>query len=250
MCGPSDETNAEVGDRANDALRVTGEELRAKVVGEGANLGVTQRGRIEAAMNGVRINTDALDNSAGVDTSDHEVNIKILLNEAVQAGDLTMKQRDKLLAQMTDDVAELVLRDNYLQSQALSIAEAQSFTLLDQQNRFMQALERTGRLDRAIEFLPDDEAVRQRLTQRIGLTRPEMAVLLAYAKNSIYDELLPSDLPDDPQLEDDLVKYFPERPAEVLPGADRQAPAAARDHRDRGHQLASSTAWAGPSSTS
>jgi glutamate dehydrogenase len=205
----SDETNAEVGDRANDALRITGEEVRAKVVGEGANLGVTQRGRIQAALNGIKINTDALDNSAGVDTSDHEVNIKILLNEAVQAGDLTMKQRDKLLAQMTDDVAQLVLRDNYLQSQALGIAEAQGFTLLDQQNRFMRALERSGRLDRAIEFLPDEEIVRQRLNQRIGLTRPEMAVLLAYAKNSIYDELLPSDLPDDPQLEDDLVKYFP-----------------------------------------
>src|SRR6185295_5145360 len=166
----SGETNAEVGDRANDALRITGQEVRAKVVGEGANLGVTQRGRVEAALNGIKINTDALDNSAGVDTSDHEVNIKILLNEAVQAGDLTMKQRDKLLAQMTDDVAQLVLRDNYLQSQALSIAEAQSFTLLDQQNRFMKALERTGRLDRAIEFLPDDEAVRQRLNLRIGLT--------------------------------------------------------------------------------
>jgi glutamate dehydrogenase len=205
----SSETNAEVGDRANDALRITGEELRAKVVGEGANLGVTQRGRIEAAMKGVRINTDALDNSAGVDTSDHEVNIKILLNEAVQAGDLTMKQRDKLLVEMTDEVGQLVLRDNYLQSQALSIAEAQSFTLLDQQTRFMRALERSGKLDREIEFLPDDETVRQRLNLRIGLTRPEMAVLLAYAKNSIYDELLPSDLPDDPQLEDDLVKYFP-----------------------------------------
>jgi glutamate dehydrogenase len=205
----SGETNAEVGDRANDALRITGAEIRAKVVGEGANLGVTQRGRVEAAMEGVKINTDALDNSAGVDTSDHEVNIKILLNEAVQAGDLTMKQRDKLLGQMTDEVAQLVLRDNYLQSQALSIAEAQSFTLLDQQNRFMRALERSGRLDRGIEFLPDDETVRQRLNQRIGLTRPEVAVLLAYAKNSIYDELLPSDLPDDPQLEDDLLKYFP-----------------------------------------
>jgi glutamate dehydrogenase len=205
----SGETNAEVGDRANDALRITGEEVRAKLVGEGANLGVTQRGRVEAAFKGVKINTDAVDNSAGVDTSDHEVNIKILLNEAAQAGDLTMKQRDKLLAEMTDDVAQLVLRDNYLQSQALSVAEAQSFTLLDQQNRFMKVLERTGRLDRAIEFLPDDEAVRQRLNLRIGLTRPEMAVLLAYAKNSIYDELLPSDLPDDPQLEDDLIKYFP-----------------------------------------
>jgi glutamate dehydrogenase len=205
----SDESNAEVGDRTNDALRITGSEINAKVVGEGANLGVTQRGRIEAAMKGVKINTDALDNSAGVDTSDHEVNIKILLNEAVQAGDLTMKQRDKLLAQMTDDVAELVLRDNYLQSQALSVAETLSFTLLDQQGRFMRTLERAGRLDRTIEFLPDDETVRQRLNKRIGLTRPESAVLLAYAKNSIYDELLPSDLPDDPQLEDDLVKYFP-----------------------------------------
>jgi glutamate dehydrogenase len=203
------ETNAEVGDRANDASRIAGAEIRAKVVGEGANLGVTQRGRVETALHDIKINTDALDNSAGVDTSDHEVNIKILMNEAVAAGDLTMKQRDKQLAQMTDDVAQLVLRDNYLQSQALSIAEAQSYTLLDQQNRFMRALERAGKLDRAIEFLPDDETVRQRLTQRIGLTRPEMAVLLAYAKNSIYDELLPSDLPDDPQLEEDLTSYFP-----------------------------------------
>ena len=205
----SDETNAEVGDRANDPMRIAGEEIRAKVVGEGANLGVTQRGRVEAAMAGIRINTDALDNSAGVDTSDHEVNIKILLNEAVAAGDLTMKQRDKLLAQMTDDVAGLVLRDNYLQSQALSIAEAQGYTLIDQQNRFMRALERGGKLDRAIEYLPDDEAVRLRLSQRQGLTRPESAVLLAYSKNTIYDELLPSDLPDDPQLEEDLVSYFP-----------------------------------------
>ena len=205
----ADETNAEVGDRANDSLRIAGAEIRAKVVGEGANLGITQRGRVEAAFAGIRLNTDALDNSAGVDTSDHEVNIKILLNEAVAAGDLTMKQRDKLLAQMTDDVAELVLRDNYLQSQALSVAEAQGYTLIDQQNRFMRALERTGRLDRGIEFLPDDEVVRLRLSQRAGLTRPESAVLLAYAKNSIYDELLPSDLPDDPQLEEDLFNYFP-----------------------------------------
>jgi glutamate dehydrogenase len=205
----ADETNAEVGDRANDALRVTGAEIRAKVVGEGANLGVTQRGRIEAGAAGIRLNTDALDNSAGVDTSDHEVNIKILLNEAVAAGDLTMKQRDKLLAQMTDDVAELVLRDNYLQSQALSLTEAQGYTLIDQQNRFMRALERGGKLDRAIEYLPDDETVRLRLSQRAGLTRPELAVLLAYSKNTIYEELLPSDLPDDPQLEEDLVSYFP-----------------------------------------
>ena len=206
----SGETNAEVGDRANDALRIVAARVRAKVVGEGANLGVTQRARVEAALSGIRINTDAVDNSAGVDTSDHEVNIKILMNEAVAAGDLTMKQRDKQLAQMTDDVAELVLRDNYLQSQALSVAESQGYTLIDQQNRFMRTLEKSGRLDRGIEFLPDDEIVRQRLSQRVGLARPESAVLLAYAKNSIYDELLPSDLPDDPQLAEDLVHYFPQ----------------------------------------
>jgi glutamate dehydrogenase len=205
----SDETNLEVGDRANDAIRINGTKLRCKVVGEGANLGFTQRGRIEAALHGRRINTDALDNSAGVDTSDHEVNIKILLNEAIANGDLTMKQRDKLLASMTDDVARLVLRHNYLQSQALSVAENLSFTLLDQQNRFMRTLERAGKLDRAIEFLPDDEIMRERLAQRVGLTRPELAVLLAYSKTTLYDELLPSDLPDDPRLVQDLYDYFP-----------------------------------------
>ena len=151
----TDETHAEVGDRANDALRINGDELRAKVVGEGANLGVTQRGRIEARSGGGRINTDAIDNSAGVDTSDHEVNIKILLNEMVSAGDLTLKQRDKLLAEMTDEVGTLVLRDNYLQTAgAVSGAEAQAPALLDQQGRFMRALERAGQLDRGVEFLP------------------------------------------------------------------------------------------------
>jgi glutamate dehydrogenase len=204
-----DETHLEVGDRANDAIRINGEQVKAKVIGEGANLGFTQRGRIEAALSGRRLNTDALDNSAGVDTSDHEVNIKILLNEAISNGDLTMKQRDKLLASMTEDVGRLVLRHNYLQSQALSVAETLSFTLLDQQNRFMRALERAGKLDRVIEFLPDDETVRERLSQRIGLTRPELAVLLAYSKTTLYDELLPSDLPDDPRLVQDLYDYFP-----------------------------------------
>ena len=207
----TDETHADVGDRANDALRINGEDLRCRVVGEGANLGCTQRGRVEAALSGKRINTDAVDNSAGVDTSDHEVNIKILLNEAVANGDMTVKQRDALLAEMTEEVGELVLRDNYLQSQALSIAEAQSYTLVDQQGRFMRGLERINRLDRNIEFLPDDEIMRQRVTQRIGLTRPEGAVLLAYSKNVLYDELLPSDLPDDPQLTDDLINYFPSK---------------------------------------
>ncbi|MFO1062147.1 MAG: NAD-glutamate dehydrogenase, partial [Dongiaceae bacterium] len=204
------ETNLEAGDRANDALRVDGREVRARVVGEGANLGFTQRGRIEYAAAGGRINTDAVDNSAGVDCSDHEVNIKILVNELVAAGDMTRKQRDKLLAAMTDEVAALVLRDNYLQSQALTVIEAGGWQQLDRQNRFMRALEKAGKLDRAIEFLPDDESVRARLARREALTRPELAVLLAYAKMALYDELLPSDLPDDPQLVDDLEKYFPE----------------------------------------
>jgi len=203
------ETHLDVGDRTNDALRVDGETLRCKVVGEGANLGFTQRGRIAYALKGGRLNTDAVDNSAGVDCSDHEVNIKILLNGALQAGDLTVKQRDKLLAEMTDEVGLLVLRDNYLQSQALTIAETQGWFRLDQQGRFMRGLERAGKLDRAIEFLPDDETLANRLAQRHGLTRPELAVLLAYAKMSLYDELLPSDLPDDPQLVDDLRRYFP-----------------------------------------
>jgi len=204
-----DESNAEAGDRANDALRVDARDLRCKVVGEGANLGFTQRGRIEAAMAGRRINTDAIDNSAGVDTSDHEVNIKIALNDMVTAGDMTTKQRDRLLQEMTEDVARLVLRDNYLQTQAISIQVQRGWFDIDRQGRCMRTLERAGLLDRAIEFLPDDETIRARLAHRQGLTRPELSVLLAYAKMTIYEELLPSDLPDDPQLEEDLVNYFP-----------------------------------------
>jgi glutamate dehydrogenase len=215
-----DESNAEVGDRANDALRIDGRDLRCKVVGEGANLGFTQRGRVEAAMAGRRLNTDAIDNSAGVDCSDHEVNIKILLNELVAAGDMTVKQRDKLLVQMTEEVAQLVLRDNYLQTQALSVVEQLGWYRIDQQGRFMRSLERAGKLDRAIEFLPDDETIKTRLAHRQGLTRPELSVLLAYAKMTLYEELLPSDLPDDPQLVDDLLRYFPavlkERYAEAI----------------------------------
>jgi glutamate dehydrogenase len=160
-------------------------------------------------MAGRRLNTDAIDNSAGVDCSDHEVNIKVLLNDLVASGDMTLKQRDKLLTQMTEDVAQLVLRDNYLQTQAISIAEAQGWYRSDQQGRFMRALERAGKLDRAIEFLPDDETIRTRLAHRQGLTRPELSILLAYAKMTLYEELLPSDLPDDPQLVDDLMRYFP-----------------------------------------
>ena len=205
----SEETNAEAGDKANDALRVDGRDLRAKVVGEGANLGVTQRGRVEAARHGVRLNTDAIDNSAGVDTSDHEVNIKILLNDVVTRGDMTVKQRDQLLAAMTDEVAGLVLSDNYLQTQALTVARAQGPDLLEAQARFIRALEKAGRLNRAIEYLPDEEELSARLADREGLTRPELAVLLAYAKITLYDDLLASDLPDDPFMADDLIRYFP-----------------------------------------
>ncbi|WP_142850505.1 NAD-glutamate dehydrogenase [Telmatospirillum sp. J64-1] len=205
----SAESQAEAGDRANDALRVDGRDLRAKVVGEGANLGVTQLGRIEYALKGGRINTDAIDNSAGVDTSDHEVNIKILLNEIVATGDMTGKQRDELLAAMTDEVAELVLRHNYLQTQAITRIEAQAPEILDQHVRLMRMLEKAGRLNRAIEFLPDDEALAERAAAHQGLTRPEIAVIFGYSKIWLYDQLLAGDLPDDPLLVEDLERYFP-----------------------------------------
>ncbi len=205
----STESNLDVGDRANEALRVDGKDLHCKVVGEGANLAVTQKGRVEAALAGVRLNTDAIDNSAGVDTSDHEVNIKILLDGAVGDGDLTIKQRNELLVAMTEEVGDLVLRDNYLQTQAISIFEAQGAALLDQQERFIRLLERAGRLDREIEFLPGDEELNRRAHGGLGLTRPEIAVLLAYSKLWLYDAILDSDLPDDPLLLDDLVRYVP-----------------------------------------
>ena len=203
------ETNADVGDRANDGIRVNGGDLRCAVIGEGANLGMTQLGRIEFAISGGRLNTDAVDNSAGVDCSDHEVNIKILLGAVVAAGDMTLKQRDTLLEQMTDEVGHLVLRDNYLQTLALSSTQDRGLALLDQQIRLMRQLERAGRLDRALEFLPDDEEIADRRARRQGLTRPELAVLLAYAKLFLYDALLQSDLPDDPLLVSDLKRYFP-----------------------------------------
>jgi glutamate dehydrogenase len=197
----STETNADAGDRANDALRIDGDEVRAKVVGEGANLGFTQRGRIEAALAGRKINTDALDNSAGVDTSDHEVNIKIAIGQT--------PGRNELLFAMTEEVASLVLRHNYQQSQAISVAEQQAAEEHDRLERFMRALERQGRLDRAVEFLPDSAAMRARALGRQYLTRPELSVLLAYAKIDLRDEILDSDLPDDPLLEGELLRYFP-----------------------------------------
>jgi glutamate dehydrogenase len=204
------ESQTEVGDRANDALRVNGDEIRAKVIGEGANLAVTQRGRVAFALAGGRIDTDAIDNSAGVDTSDHEVNIKILLDQAIASGALAPEDRQPLLAEMADEVASLVLRDNYLQGEALSAAEARGVVSLDRQLRMIRDLERAGRLDRALEFLPDDETLATRSVQGRGLVRPELAVLLAYAKMTLYEALLASALPDAAELADELRSYFPE----------------------------------------
>jgi glutamate dehydrogenase len=203
------ESHAQVGDRANDAVRIDGGELRCKVVAEGGNLGFTQRGRVEAALHGVRLNTDAIDNSAGVDTSDHEVNIKILLGLAQGDGELTEKQRNALLPQMTDQVAALVLRDNYFQTQALSIGGRLAVRQLDEQARFIRFLEKKGELDRAIEYLPSDEEIAERKARGIGLTSPERAVLLAYSKMWLNDELIASDLPEDPWIATALERYFP-----------------------------------------
>lgn len=205
----SSESHADAGDRASDALRLNGDQIRARVVGEGANLGFTQRGRVEAALAGRKINTDALDNSAGVDTSDHEVNIKIVTGEAITRGALNREDRNALLFSMTDEVASLVLRHNYQQSQAISVAAEQAGEEHDRLERFMRALERNGRLDRAVEFLPDSAAMRTRGQNRQYLTRPELCTLLSYAKIDLNDEILDSDLPDDPLLEGELLRYFP-----------------------------------------
>jgi glutamate dehydrogenase len=205
----SDESHADAGDRANDVLRVDADELNCKVIGEGANLGVTHRSRIQFARRGGRINTDAIDNSAGVDCSDHEVNIKILLGDVVQRGDMTEKQRNALLEDMTDEVAALVLRDNYQQTQSISVEQDQGEALLDRHQRLIRAMERSGDLVRALEFLPDDEEIAERMAKKDALSRPELSVILAYAKNITYRDLLDSDLPDDPMLEADLFRYFP-----------------------------------------
>ena len=204
------ESHAEADDRSNDALRVDGKELRCNVLGEGANLAITQLGRIEYARAGGRINTDFIDNSAGVDTSDHEVNIKIVLNDAVMQGEITVDQRNELLEAMTDDVARLVLNDNYLQTQAITLAETRASELLDSQCHFMRTLERRGLLDRTIEDLPNDEEMTDRLANSEGLTRPEYAVTFAYSKLVLYGDLLSTDVPDDPYLVGDLARYFPE----------------------------------------
>lgn len=205
----STETHLQAGDRSNDAIRVNGNELRCKVVGEGGNLGFTQLGRIEFARNGGRINTDAIDNSAGVDCSDHEVNIKILLGLVVADGEMTEKQRNKLLAEMTDEVGLLVLQDNYYQTQALSVAGREGPALIDAEGRLILWLERAGRLNRPLEFLPSEADIAERKALGQGLTSPERAVLLAYSKMWLYDELLVSDLPEDALVANLLVDYFP-----------------------------------------
>ena len=203
------ESHADVGDRANDVVRVNGDELRCRIVGEGGNLGLTQLGRIEYAANGGRANTDAIDNSGGVDCSDHEVNIKVLLNEVVSGGDMTGKQRNRLLEEMTGEVAELVLRNNYLQTQALSVAASQATSLLEVHSRLIRRLERDGELDREIEFLPGAEEIAERLAAQGGLFAPELAVLIAYVKLGLFQRLLASALPDEPFVVNELRAYFP-----------------------------------------
>ncbi|MFM2077295.1 MAG: hypothetical protein RJA49_1185, partial [Actinomycetota bacterium] len=205
------ETHAEVGDRTNDNLRVNGAELRCRIVGEGGNLGFTQRGRVEFALAGGLINTDAIDNSAGVDCSDHEVNIKILLGAAVQSGRLTEEQRNEILASMTDDVGDLVLDDNRAQTLALAIARRQAFPMVNVHSRYLNLLEAEGWLNRALEFLPTDRQMAERQASGMGLTTPEFSVLLAYTKSADITELTRSDLPDDPYLEPELARYFPGR---------------------------------------
>jgi glutamate dehydrogenase len=210
----SSQSHQEVGDRANDAIRVNGKELRCKVVGEGGNLGCTQLGRIEYALLGAdgvggRINTDAIDNAGGVHTSDREVNIKIPLNQLMEAGKLTREERDPLLAGMTEEIARFVLRDNYVQSAGISLLLQNAAQRLDDHAELMRLLEREGLLNRGIEYLPDEDSLKERRTRGIGLTRPELAVLIAYSKISLYQAALDSTVPDDPFFTRDLLSNFP-----------------------------------------
>jgi glutamate dehydrogenase len=212
------ETNQEASDRANDAIRVNAAEVRAKVIGEGANLGMTQRARIEFGLCGGASNSDAIDNSAGVNCSDVEVNIKIALASAMRKGALTRTARDKLLAEMTPGVSDLVLSNNYQQTLALSLQRKRGLADLPHQARFISGLEARGLLDRAVETLPSDAALAERLVRGEPLTRPELGVLLAYAKIVLFSDLLASDTPDDPHFERDLLGYFPERMAKKFAG--------------------------------
>ena len=207
----SDESHDEVGDRANDSLRVNGNQLRCRVFGEGGNLGLTHRGRIEFCQNGGACNTDFIDNAGGVDCSDHEVNIKILLNELVASEDLTTKQRNELLEQMTDDVSELVLENNYRQTQAISVAEFHCASNLAEYWRFITTLEGKGRLDRALEFLPGDEELGERDGRGQGLVRPELSTLISYAKVELKEALVDSDVADNAYMAQAVETLFPQR---------------------------------------
>lgn len=217
----SRESHSDVGDRSNDSLRIDGIELGARIVGEGGNLGLTQLARSEYALNGGLIYTDAIDNSAGVDCSDHEVNLKILLDQLVRDGELTFRQRNDLLVEMTDEVARLVLDDNRAQTLALMIARTQSLSMVNVHARYLDALESEGALDRELEFLPSDKQIAERQSLGSGLRAPEFAVMIAYTKNVNVTEVLDSDLPDDPALERDLMEYFPVEVRDRYPDAVR-----------------------------
>ncbi|MEE4174735.1 MAG: NAD-glutamate dehydrogenase [Xanthomonadales bacterium] len=213
----SRESNSDVGDLANNPVRVNGADLRCRVIGEGGNLGVTQLGRVEYARAGGHINTDFIDNSAGVDCSDHEVNIKLLLDQAMSADLLGLEARNKLLAEMTDEVEALVLRSNYLQTQSLSMMERLSPTRIGAKQRFLDILEDEGLLDRELEYLPDDDELVERRNRGEGLYRPELSVMLSYSKIRLYQQLLDSDVPEDPFLSAELARYFPEPLRERFP---------------------------------
>lgn len=204
------ETHMEVGDRTNDAIRINGNELKARVIGEGGNLGMTQRARVEYSLNGGVLYTDFIDNSAGVDCSDHEVNLKILLNKLIADNAMTLEQRNKLLETMTDEVAELVLRDNYEQTQMVSLETSVALQTMDLFRRYMNELEKKGRLNRELEFLPEEKALLERKANGQGLTRPEVAVLISYCKMFLKQDILASDIPEDPYFIKYLMMAFPQ----------------------------------------
>jgi glutamate dehydrogenase len=213
------ETDDQVGDRANDAIRVTASDLNCRIIGEGANLGMTQRGRIAASLRGIRLNTDAIDNSGGVNSSDVEVNVKIALAIPERQDRINRESRNEFLARMTDEVADIVLRNNYLQTLALSLAERRGLEDVGFLQRLMQMLEQRGQLNRAIEYLPDDREIEERRRAGRAMTRPELAVLLAYAKLTLFDALVGSNVPDDPYLSRELVRYFPKQLQARFPDA-------------------------------
>ena len=231
----SEQSHTAAGDKTNDGLRVNAAGLRCRVVGEGGNLGFTQRGRVEYALAGGRIYTDAIDNVAGVNTSDHEVNIKILLDAVVAEGDMTAKQRNALLRELTEAVAERVLHGSYTQTQAMSLALAQAGPMVDVHHRLLRRLEQRGELNRELEGLPGEEAIGERRREHLGFVAPELAVLMAHTKIDLFSELLDSDLPEDPYLAHDLERYFP------TPLGERFAPQMRR-HRLRREIVATAVA--------